>query len=110
MEPKDSSDVCHSCADESQLITAVEIIQDETEPDTLSQAYPNPFNAETKIKIYLPEAFSTNELTFTIYNIMGQEIRSFQPQSTMARRNYEFLLNNHQLEIDQLNLLQNNQV
>ena len=37
------------------------------------QAYPNPFNSETTIRIEAP--LSLNETSLTIYNVLGQEIQ-----------------------------------
>ena len=41
----------------------------------LFQNYPNPFNPVTTIKFGLPKK---SEITLTIYNILGQEIKKFK--------------------------------
>ncbi|MEA1971791.1 MAG: T9SS type A sorting domain-containing protein, partial [Candidatus Cloacimonadota bacterium] len=41
----------------------------------LSQNYPNPFNPTTKIPFYISSDF--NEANLSIYNILGQEIKSY---------------------------------
>ncbi|MCB2210696.1 C10 family peptidase [bacterium] len=53
--------------DERQIAT------DETLPReyALSSAYPNPFNATTRLSVSLPEA---SELSLTVYNIAGQQV------------------------------------
>ena len=42
----------------------------------LNQNYPNPFNATTSIKYQLPRA---GEVRLTIYNLLGQVVKVFQP-------------------------------
>ena len=41
----------------------------------LAQNFPNPFNPETEITLFMPE---TSDWKLTIYNIAGQQIRSFE--------------------------------
>ena len=56
-------------------VSPVSGITDETGiPDkfAVSQNYPNPFNSETSFKVWIPEK---NNLTITIYNILGQKVR-----------------------------------
>lgn len=47
----------------------------------LLQNFPNPFNASTLISYQLPQ---TGEVTLTIYNILGQKVRIFQPGKQSA--------------------------
>jgi len=47
----------------------------------LHENYPNPFNPTTTLRFDLPEA---SNLTLTIYNILGQKIKTFNMQSTSA--------------------------
>jgi len=45
----------------------------------VAQNFPNPFNPETEIALYLPEA---SDWTITIYNITGQEVKTFTGTSS----------------------------
>tara|TARA_Y100000739_G_scaffold229577_1_gene244800 strand:- start:114 stop:3320 length:3207 start_codon:yes stop_codon:yes gene_type:complete len=47
----------------------------------LSEAYPNPFNPSTTLRFALPEA---SNITLTIYNMLGQKVRTYDMQSTPA--------------------------
>ena len=43
---------------------------------SLSQNYPNPFNAETDIRYQIPDVHSPVHVGLTIYNVLGQAIRT----------------------------------
>jgi len=47
----------------------------------LHENYPNPFNPITTLRFGLPEV---SDITLTIYNILGQRVRSFNMESTPA--------------------------
>jgi hypothetical protein len=47
----------------------------------LHENYPNPFNPTTTLRFDLPEVSS---ITLTIYNMLGQRVRTFNMQSTAA--------------------------
>ena len=47
----------------------------------LHENYPNPFNPSTTLRFDLPEV---SNLTLTIYNMLGQKVRTFNYQNTSA--------------------------
>ncbi|MDC0865661.1 leucine-rich repeat domain-containing protein [bacterium] len=47
----------------------------------LHENYPNPFNPTTTLRFDLPEA---SNITLTIYNMLGQKVRTFNYQNTSA--------------------------
>jgi hypothetical protein len=47
----------------------------------LHENYPNPFNPSTTLRFDLPEV---SDITLTIYNMLGQKVRTFNMQSTPA--------------------------
>ena len=47
----------------------------------LHENYPNPFNPSTTLRFDLPEA---SNITLTIYNMLGQKVRTFDYQNTSA--------------------------
>ena len=47
----------------------------------LHENYPNPFNPSTTLRFDLPEV---SDMTLTIYNMLGQKVRTFDYQNTSA--------------------------
>ena len=47
----------------------------------LHENYPNPFNPSTTLRFDLPEL---NDITLTIYNMLGQKVKVFNKQSAPA--------------------------
>ena len=47
----------------------------------LHENYPNPFNPSTTLRFDLPEV---SDITLTIYNMLGQKVKTFNMQSTPA--------------------------
>jgi hypothetical protein len=47
----------------------------------LHENYPNPFNPTTTLRFDLPEV---SDITLTIYNLLGQKVRTFNYQNTFA--------------------------
>ena len=47
----------------------------------LHENYPNPFNPTTTLRFDLPEV---SDITLTIYNMLGQKVRTFNYQNTSA--------------------------
>lgn len=93
LEPNDTIKVCTSCIDESTLPTEVKE-QPVSYGDTLKiQAYPNPFNSQTRIVVELPGSFSADELLLKIYDIVGQEVKSFDPSEFAGKSRIELIWN-----------------
>jgi hypothetical protein len=56
----------------SDTVTSVKEVSAQPKEFVLDQNYPNPFNGETIIPY---ELYTTQNISFTIYNILGQEVR-----------------------------------
>ena len=61
---------------ESTALSVKDIVLITPEDYKLNQNYPNPFNPTTSIEYTLPIA---NQISITIYNIMGQEVANILP-------------------------------
>lgn len=90
LEPSDKIKPCYDCLDESEIISFVAEASDTTASDSLLQAYPNPFNAETTIHIKMKNSVNPRDVSFTIFNIMGQIVRTFEAGSEAARNEFTF--------------------
>jgi len=61
---------------ESTALSVKDIVLFSLEDAKINQNYPNPFNPTTSIEYTLPIA---NQISITIYNIMGQEVANILP-------------------------------
>jgi hypothetical protein len=90
LEPNDTLKACLSCKDESTLDTGVDDHRQPSEQDSLFQAYPNPFNAHTVIKLHLGQGQRQGDLEVGIYNLLGQKVRTYSPEQTLNGREFTF--------------------
>ncbi len=88
LEPNQGGEVCYDCYDETELIISVE--DEEGENDSVFTAYPNPFNMETQIVVKLSKKFDVNNISFKIYNILGEQIKSFAIDDAQDKRSFKF--------------------
>ncbi len=80
LEPSDTVQPCLDCRDESGL-TALTDVQAKNFADSLIQVSPNPFNNQTTILLTLSEKTNPNDVSASIYNILGQAIYKFNLSS-----------------------------
>jgi flagellar hook assembly protein FlgD len=52
-------------------------IKDEIPTELSINAYPNPFNPQTTITIQIPQNMKKENLSFKIYNILGELVKTF---------------------------------
>lgn len=93
LEPSDTVQPCTDCYDETGLVTGIEELNDTTHTDTLKlTAFPNPFNASTTIEMRLPQNFyqTPEELSFRIFNVLGQQVKKFAVNQRGNRHNFRF--------------------
>jgi Ca-activated chloride channel family protein len=91
LEPGRGGEVCYDCYDESDLpIDVSDSVETEIESVLLS-AYPNPFNSQITLNVKLPGLVNTENLTFRIYDILGQAVKTFDPDLTSGQKEYRFM-------------------
>jgi FlgD Ig-like domain len=92
LEPSRGGEVCYDCYDESDVINVEDSVV--TQNDSLSlSAYPNPFNGQVNIKINLPASLLAKNVTFRIYNVLGQVVKTYSTEGIQASRKYQFIWN-----------------
>ncbi len=91
LEPGDSSEFCYDCQDDSGLLISVE--DTETADSLFIQAYPNPFNPTTTLNVNLPKNVEPAELSMKIYNMLGEEIKNFNPLEYGDNRSFQLTWN-----------------
>ena len=94
IEPGDSSEFCYDCQDDSDLVISVDETDDAEIADSLFiQAYPNPFNPTTTLNVNLPKNVELSDLNMKIYNLLGEEVISFDPKQYAESRNFKLTWN-----------------
>ncbi|OGB68186.1 MAG: hypothetical protein A2Y94_01545 [Caldithrix sp. RBG_13_44_9] len=89
LDPERGGEVCYDCFDETQLV-GIQEMDSSVDDDSLLQAHPNPFNSHTTIKFSFKENANLKDMSFKIFNILGQVVRSFKPDVGSAQRKIEF--------------------
>jgi len=69
------------CDIDNSLLSVDELIDVTPTEYALHDNYPNPFNPTTTLRFDLPEI---SDITLTIYNMLGQKVRTFNYQNTSA--------------------------
>lgn len=71
---------CDDCyGDQGEWISDVE--EDGEIPTEFTlEAYPNPFNPQVNIVVKLPQNIKSSELSFKIYNILGQVVKTYSAE------------------------------
>jgi flagellar hook assembly protein FlgD len=67
------------------VVTAVQQQKGAPESYEVMQAYPNPFNPSTTLKIRLPENVDASKASLVIYNTLGQSVRRFDVSSLSSK-------------------------
>jgi Ca-activated chloride channel family protein len=68
--------ICYTCTkDDGAIYTDID--DEEIIKEFSMSAYPNPFNPQTEITVKLPVNIQAENLNFTIYNILGQLVKTF---------------------------------
>jgi len=91
LEPQQGGKIMSNPWDESELISMIQMANNTEDADTLFQAYPNPFNSQTAIKIKLRSEIEMKDISFKIYNIMGQVVKIFNIEGIAPKREFEFI-------------------
>lgn len=82
LEPSRGGEVCYDCLDESGSIVDVQDSTVDADSDSLLQAFPNPFNASTTIRLRIPGTVDRETASLKIYDVLGREVRVFDLTAT----------------------------
>jgi len=91
LEPSLGGQVCYDCFDESEMVSVEDDLNTTDSDSTLIIAYPNPFNAQTKIQIKLGNLKSGQTIDLKIYNILGALVRDFNISYHTIQNNMEVI-------------------
>jgi len=93
LEPNMEWEVCYDClTDEGGVIDVKDSLKRNDDSLSLS-AYPNPFNSQINFNVKLPSSYKGENITFRIYDLLGQVIKTFEPDLSAGRYEYRFTWN-----------------
>jgi Ca-activated chloride channel family protein len=92
LEPNVEWEICYDCLDEGGGIPneAIEDSIDIDDGDLTLSAYPNPFNSQITLNVKLPGSANPENLSFRIYDILGQVVKTFDPDLVAGQREHRF--------------------
>ena len=91
LEPNVEWEVCYACIDDGGVVGEIEDSLDNDDGSLSLSAYPNPFNSQINLNVKLPSSVNPENLTFRIYDILGQLIKTFDPDLTSGQKEYRFM-------------------
>jgi hypothetical protein len=77
--------LCDTCASNGGMVVTYSV-DEQPVPSTyeILQAYPNPFNPSTRLRIRLPQNIELKNVTVQIYNVLGQLVKTVDPSGLTA--------------------------
>ena len=92
IDPSMENQICYDCMEnDGGIIISVKDSIKENKNDSLSlSAYPNPFNSQVNLRIKLPDNYNPDNVTFKLYNILGQLIKTFHPGVIKGQKEFKF--------------------
>ena len=91
LDPNIEWEICYDCFEggDGGVIGVAEDSSNNNNDSLSLSAYPNPFNSQVNIRINLPASLITENVTFRIYNILGEVVKTFR-EDPVKLQNYEF--------------------
>jgi hypothetical protein len=90
LEPNDSVRASKNLFDETKLLSDVQSTRlDSIDFDLKLNAFPNPFNSSTVLKIGLPAVKPYDKANLIIYNVLGQVIKKYELNNIWQNRRFE---------------------
>ena len=92
LDPDMENQVCYDCMDDNggTIIGVKDSVKENKNDSLLISAYPNPFNSQVNLRIKLPDNYKPNSVTFKLYNILGQLIKTFDSEYISGKKEYKF--------------------
>jgi hypothetical protein len=93
LEPNMENQVCYDCMDNNgggTVIGVKDTVKENKNDSLLMSAFPNPFNSQVNLKINLSDNYNPENVTFKLYNILGQLIKIFHPGFIKGQKEFRF--------------------